>query len=222
MIDLRFNWPNDTPQILFLGAHSDDIELGCGGTILNICSENKKSEIKWVVFSANKERKEEAINSANKFLSSVENKKIIVYDFKENYFPYNASKIKECFDNLGKILNPDLIFTHYKSDLHQDHRTIFDLTLNTFRNHLILQYEIPKYDGDLGSPNIFCPIDKKVLNTKIKYLNETFQTQKNKPWFSDDTFRALPSLRGIESRSKSGYAEAFYCQKMNFSILNSH
>ena len=217
MLDLHFNWPSNSPKILFLGAHSDDIEIGCGGTILNICSENKNLEIQWVIFSANKERKKEAISSANNFLSSIGNKNIIVYDFKENYFPYNASKIKKSFEELGKSFNPDLIFTHYRLDLHQDHKTIYDLTLNTFRNHLILEYEIPKYDGDLGSPNTFFSINKRILDTKIRYINENFHSQKNKPWFSDETFRALSRLRGIESLSKSGYAEGFYCRKMNFS-----
>lgn len=214
-MDLLFNWPNKHPKILCLGAHSDDIEIGCGGTLLNLFSQNTNSEIQWIVFSANKERREEAIGSANNFLTPTKKKNIMIHDFKENYFPYYASKIKKSFDDLGKMFNPDLIFTHYRSDLHQDHKTIYDLTLNTFRNHLILEYEIPKYDGDLGSPNIFSCIDKKILDTKIRYLNDNFQSQKNKPWFSDETFRALPRIRGIESRSKSGYAEAFYCRKMN-------
>jgi len=219
MLDLRFNWPNESPKILCLGAHSDDIEIGCGGTILNICSQNLKSEIHWIVFSASKERKKEAISSANNFLVSIEKKNIIVHDFKENYFPYNASTIKESFDDLGRNFNPDLIFTHHRSDLHQDHKLIYDLTLNTFRNHLVLEYEIPKYDGDLGSPYIFSSLEEKILDTKIKYINENFQTQKNKPWFSDETFRALPRLRGIESRSPSGYAEAFHCRKMNLAKI---
>jgi LmbE family N-acetylglucosaminyl deacetylase len=219
MLDFLFNWPNGSPKILCLGAHSDDIELGCGGTLLNICSQNIEPEIQWVVFSANKERKKEAISSANSFLGSIEKKKIIVHDFKENYFPYNALKIKESFDELGINFNPDLIFTHYRLDLHQDHKLIYDLTLNTFRNHLVLEYEIPKYDGDLGSPHIFSFIDQNFLDTKIRYLIENFQTQKNKPWFSEETFRALPRLRGIESRSPSGYAEAFHCRKMNIAKI---
>ncbi len=222
MLDLKFNWPNKSPKILLLGAHSDDIEIGCGGTILNLCSQNIEPEIYWIVFSANKKRKEEALSSANNFLISIKKKNIVVHDFKENYFPYNASKIKESFDDLGKFFNPDLIFTHYKSDLHQDHKLIYDFTLNTFRNHLILEYEIPKYDGDLGSPHLFFSLEKIILDTKIKHINKNFQTQKNKPWFSEETFRALPRLRGIESRSPSGYAEAFHCRKMNLSNPKSH
>ena len=221
MLDLQFNWPNKRPKILCLGAHSDDIEIGCGGTILNICSQNIKPEIYWVVFSANKERKQEAIKSADIFLENSTKKNVIIHDFKENYFPYNAARIKDSFEELGELFSPDLIFTHYRADIHQDHKLIYDLTLNTYRNHLILEYEIPKYDGDLGFPHLFSPLKEKTLGTKIEYLYTHFQSQTNKPWFSEETFRALPRLRGIECKSKSGYAEAFYCRKIvlsNFEI----
>ena len=222
MVDLQINWSEKHPKILCLGAHADDIEIGCGGAILNLLANNIKSEICWVVFSANEERRQEALESAHLFLKNSTKKNIIIRDFRENYFPYNGGEIKEYFNELRGHFNPDLIFTHYRNDLHQDHRLIYDLTLNAYRDHLILEYEIPKYDGDLGSPHVFVPLDERVLDFKIKSLLKYFQSQKDKPWFSKDTFRALPRLRGIESKSQSGYAEAFFCRKMvlaNFELI---
>jgi len=222
MLDLQINWGGMHPKILCLGAHADDIEIGCGGTLLNMLSTNIKPEICWVVFSANEKRKEEALESANYFLSNSAKKHVFIRDFKENFFPYNGGLIKEYFNELKGFFNPDIIFTHYRRDLHQDHRLIYDLTLNAYRDHLIFEYEIPKYDGDLGSPHVFVPLDERGLDDKIKSLFKYFQSQKVKPWFSEDTFLALPRLRGIESNSPSGYAEAFFCRKMilaNFALI---
>jgi len=222
MLDLQIRCTGKNPKILCLGAHADDIEIGCGGTLMNICENEMQPEIYWVVLSANDERKQEALESADIFLENIEQKEIILCDFKENYFPYNGEEIKEFFDGMSKLFSPDLIFTHYRGDLHQDHRLISELTFNTYRDHLILEYEIPKYDGDLGSPHVFSPINKSVLDSKVNSLLKCFQSQKSKPWFSEDTFRALPRLRGIESKSQSGYAEAFFCRKMvlgNFKLV---
>ena len=200
-------------RILCLGAHSDDIEIGCGGTILKLLEQFQDIEIHWVVFSATDQRKEEALESANSFLKEVNNKTIIIQDFRERFFPYIGLEIKEFFDQLSKEIFPDLILTHYRDDLHQDHRLISELTWNAFRNHMILEYEIPKYDGDLGNPNFFVHLDESIYQQKISYLLKHFQTQFKKQWFDEETFSSILRLRGIESNAPDKYAEAFYCRK---------
>src|SRR5215510_4124336 len=161
---------DSSPRILCLGAHSDDIEIGCGGTILTLLESYPHSEFYWVVFSANQQRAYEAGNSANSFMKHAQGKHIIVKDFRESFFPYVGAAIKEYFEQLRHDFSPDLIFTHYRSDLHQDHRLISELTCNTFRNHLILEYEIPKYDGDLGVPNVFVPLSEPIYREKLQYI----------------------------------------------------
>lgn len=201
-------------QILCLGAHSDDIEIGCGGTILRLSHENPNACVTWVVFSGDERRATEARLSADSFLASVRHKTVVVKGFRDGYFPYLGVEIKEYFEELKQQLPPDLIFTHYRDDRHQDHRLISDLTWNTFRDDLILEYEIPKYDGDLGSPNFFVHLDESVSNAKTDRILEHFLTQDNRHWFTRDTFWSLLRLRGIECRSPGGYAEGFYCRKM--------
>jgi LmbE family N-acetylglucosaminyl deacetylase len=200
-------------KILCLGSHSDDIEIGCGGTVLRLTEAYKHMELYWVVFSSDEERKLEAQKSANLFLKLAKKKTIQIRNFRTSFFPYEGMQIKEYFEQLKEEFSPDLIFTHYRSDLHQDHRVISDLTWNTFRNHLILEYEIPKYDGDLGSPNFFVHLDDSICKKKTKYMLKTFQTQNNKQWFTEETFLAVLRLRGIESNAPKKYAEAFYCRK---------
>jgi LmbE family N-acetylglucosaminyl deacetylase len=205
----------DSPQrVLCLGAHSDDIEIGCGGTILQLFSSRRNLEVCWVVFSSGGEREREALASAGLFLAQAKQKEIIVKNFRDGFFPYDGAKIKEFFEDLKEHVSPDLIFTHFRDDRHQDHRTICDLTWNTWRNHLILEYEIPKYDGDLGSPNCFVPLRQDICNLKIKYICDVFQTQSNKAWLTEDTFQAILRLRGIECAAPDNYAEAFYCRKL--------
>jgi len=201
-------------RVLCLGAHSDDIEIGCGGTILKLIERYRKIRFYWVVFSADKERAKETLSSARSFLRGVTEKKIEVHNYRENYFPYIGSEIKDFFEKLEKTNNPDLIFTHFRNDLHQDHRLISELTWNTFRDHMILEYEIFKYDGDLGSPNFFVLLEKKTCQKKIRFLMENFESQRGKRWFSEEAFSSLMKLRGIESNSESGYAEAFFCRKI--------
>lgn len=200
-------------RLLCLGAHSDDIEIGCGGTILKLIEQFPDLEVYWVVFSAPGPRQAEALASANSFLGAIESKKIIIQDFRESFFPYIAIEIKEFFGQLSKTVSPDLVLTHYRHDLHQDHRLISELTLNAFRNHMILEYEIPKYDGDLGQPNFFVHLNPSIYQQKIDYLMQHFQTQFNKQWFDEETFSAILRLRGIESNAPDKYAEAFYCRK---------
>jgi LmbE family N-acetylglucosaminyl deacetylase len=215
MLKLVFNKTKESPlNILCLGAHSDDIEIGCGGTILRLISEYPQLHVDWVVFGASGLRIEEAQKSAEMFLAGVKKKQVIIHQFRDGYFPYHGAEIKDQFEELKDRTSPDLIFTHYRKDLHQDHRLIEELTWNTFRNHLILEYEIPKYDGDMGAPNFYIPFSVDVAMTKTRYLNACFGTQRSKYWFTDDTFTSLMRLRGVEARSESKYAEAFYAYKI--------
>jgi LmbE family N-acetylglucosaminyl deacetylase len=201
-------------KVLFLGAHSDDIEIGCGGTVLRLIGENPEIEVTWAVFSALGERGEEARKSAQEFLQDVRQKHVIIHEFKDGYFPHRGAEIKDIFEQLKLAAQPDVIFTHCRHDLHQDHRVLCELTWNTWRDHFILEYEIPKYDGDLGSPNFFVPLDKELCERKTDALVRFFQTQGNKHWFTSETFQAILRIRGVECKSPGGYAEAFYSRKL--------
>ncbi len=203
-----------TLQVLCLGAHSDDIEIGCGGTVLELLRTRRNLEFHWVVFSSGADRDLEARRSAGLFLKGAAKQNVDVLDFRNSFFPNEGIKLKEFFEDLKTRLSPDLILTHTRDDLHQDHRTINQLTWNTWRNHLILEYEIPKYDGDLGSPNFFVPFDRKICQRKIKHLMACFATQRNKHWFTQDTFQGLMRLRGIEANSSGRFAEGFYSRKL--------
>jgi LmbE family N-acetylglucosaminyl deacetylase len=205
---------NSSLSILCLGAHSDDIEIGCGGTILRLLHTYKNCDVTWVVFSAKAVRKREALSSARRFLKDTRRRTIITKGFKESFFPYRGEEIKGFFEQLKKRVAPNVIFTHYRYDLHQDHRVISELTWNTFRNHRILEYEILKYDGDLGQPNVYVPLTQALCEKKVKYLMEGFATQRSRRWFTEDTFNALLRLRGIESNASDKYAEAFFGRKI--------
>ncbi len=174
--------------------------------------ESRPVEFVWVVFSAGQAREQEAKESANLFLNNAAAKEVILKNFRNGFFPYTAVEIKEYFEELKEWCSPDLIFTHYGKDLHQDHRLISDLTWNTFRNHWILEFEIPKYDGDLASPNVFFELDEETCHRKCNNIIQCFKTQQEKHWFTAETFLSLMRLRGVESASR--YAEAFYCRKM--------
>ena len=202
-------------RILCLGAHADDIEIGCGGSILTFAeSRERPIEVCWVVFSARGERRREALKASALFLRDIQRKRVIVRNHRDGFFPYQGAGIKEFFERLKKEYAPDVIFTHYRDDRHQDHRLISDLTWNTFRSHLILEYEVPKYDGDLGSPNLFMELSPSILGTKVTHIVRAFRSQHHRQWFSEDTLRALPRLRGIESGGGQSFAEAFYCRKL--------
>ena len=209
---LRLNFSN-LKTVLCLGAHSDDIEIGCGGTILKLIRDHPDLNVVWVVFSGSARRSDEAKASARAFLKRAGNQKVILKNFRDGFFPVQQERVKEFFEEL-KPIQPDLIFTHFRDDRHQDHRVLSDLTWNTFRDHVILEYEIPKYDGDLQQPNVFASLDEKTSRDKAVMICQFFQTQGNKHWFSEDLFLGLMRVRGIECASKTKYAEAFYCRKM--------
>jgi len=205
-------------RLLCLGAHCDDIEIGCGGTILKLAVGPNEMEVRWVVFTSDARRKEEALQSATAFLKNVSNRKVIIHELRDGFLPYAGGEVKERFEQLKNDFAPDLILTHYRYDLHQDHRLVSELTWNTFRNHLILEYEIPKYDGDLGSPNLFVPLDESSCDMKFKTIVEAYRSQNGKHWFSRDLFSSLARLRGMEANAPSGYAEGFYCRKANLRL----
>ena len=205
------------PQhILCLGAHCDDIEIGCGATLAHLLEANPEARVTWLVLGSNQQRAQEATESAHAVLGRAKHKDIIVKSFRDGYFPYQGASIKECFEDLKRDLSPDLIFTHYRHDLHQDHRLVSETTWNTFRDHMILEYEIPKYDGDLGSPNVFMWLDRDACREKIANILRSFRSQADKRWFHEETFLALLRLRGLESNAPDGYAEAFYARKVVF------
>ena len=216
VISLKFTLPkNRPPRILALGAHSDDIEIGCGGTLSSLIDSYPGSEFLWVVLSASSERAREAEKSANIYLEGVFRKEIIIKHFRDGFFPYIGEAVKEYIETLKQRFRPDVVFTPYRYDLHQDHRLVSELTWNTFRDHLIFEYEILKYDGDLGSPNMFVPLDRSTCEEKIKRLMDCFESQVANSWFDEESFYALMRIRGVEANSATKYAEAFYCRKMS-------
>jgi LmbE family N-acetylglucosaminyl deacetylase len=204
-----------TPHtLLCIGAHSDDIEIGCGGAILRLTQNYPNLKVNWVILSAGEERAAEAEASAADFLRHAGSSRIRIQHFRDGYFPYIGGQIKDYFEQLKSEVEPDLIFTHCRHDLHQDHRITAELTWNTFRNHVILEYEIPKYEGDLQTPNFFIHLDEKLCRQKVSYLMQHFATQTNRYWFTPETFRGLMKMRGVESRAPGGYAEGFHCRKV--------
>src|SRR5271157_4918730 len=205
---------NGELKILCLGSHSDDIEIGCGGTILRLAGQYPGCEFHWVVFSASGVRATEAQRAAELFTGATGLKSPLLKTFPDGFMPFVGGDIKAVFEELKGAVSPDLIFTHSRKDAHQDHRLIAELTWNTFRNHLILEYEIPKYDGDLGQPNLFVPLEMEICQKKVRYIMDAFQSQHHKRWFQPETFLSLMRLRGMECNAASGYAEAFYCRKL--------
>ena len=210
--------PNRTGplKLLCLGAHSDDIEIGCGGTVLRLADETRDLEVRWIVFSATDVRAAEARDSAATFLSDVAAKQIEVFGFRDGYFPFQGAEIKDCFERMKHEFDPSLIFTHWQGDAHQDHRLLSQLTFNTFRNHMILEYEIPKIENDMGSPAFFVPLTRAHLQRKIDTILKYFTSQRSRNWFSEETFKSLARLRGIGCNAREGVAEAYYARKIVF------
>jgi LmbE family N-acetylglucosaminyl deacetylase len=201
-------------HILCLGAHCDDIEIGCGGTVSRMVAANRDVSVTWVVLGSTEQRAQEALLSADTVLAATQKKTVVINGFRDGFFPYHGADLKQYFEDLKATVTPDLVFTHYRNDLHQDHRLVSELTWNTFRDHLILEYEIPKFDGDLGSPNVFMWLDEAACRAKVTNILASFKSQAAKRWFREETFFALLRLRGMEANAPSGYAEGFYGRKV--------
>ncbi len=204
-------------SVLCLGAHPDDIEIGCGGTVMTILERYPEVDVHWVVLTGDTQRAGEARRSARRVLRRAKVRDVRVFTFRDGFLPYEGQRVKEAFEEL-KGLDPDLIFTHFRQDLHQDHRLVCELTWNTFRDHTILEYEIPKYDGDLRQPNVFVPLTNRVRRRKVDLLMSAFPSQAEKRWYSAETFEGLMRIRGVECSAPEGYAEAFHGRKLALTL----
>jgi LmbE family N-acetylglucosaminyl deacetylase len=212
-LDLQ-SMANGGRRLLAVGAHADDLEIGCGGTVLRLVEAGLVSEVWWIVLSGDETRAQEAEESAGIFLEGVPRCNVVLRDFRDGFFPNHGGEIKDFFEELKLAFEPDIVLTHRREDLHQDHRLVSELTWNTFRNHLILEYEIPKYDGDLRSPNVFVELPEEICRRKVDSLVTGFMSQSSRAWFTADVFWSLLRLRGLESNATSGYAEGFHCRKI--------
>ena len=212
MLELRFATTSQPPTILLLGAHCDDIEIGCGGTVMQLAQKHPGARFVWVTLSSDGERAAETRRAATLVLGGVKQPVVRVETFRGSYFPHCGLELKDYFETL-KQYRPDLILTHYRDDLHQDHRVTNELTWNTFRDHLILEYEIPKYDGDMGRPNTFVALTRSELKRKVDIVIDCFPSQATHQWFTRETFEGIARLRGIECNAPEGFAEAFYARK---------
>lgn len=213
MLSLSLAGGSQVRRILAIGCHADDVEIGCGGTLLALTRDFPSLEVTWVVLGAEGARADEARASAESFLGGAARSTVVVHSFRDGFMPYRGEEVKEAFEDL-KPVEPDLVLTHTRADLHQDHRLACELTWNTFRDHLVLEYEIPKVDGDLGSPNLFVPLSEEVAREKVDRILESFASQRDKHWFDAGVFLGLMRLRGMECRAPSGYAEAFFARKL--------
>lgn len=215
MLGLSLARPDGAPpRLLAVGAHADDIEIGCGATILRLVAEHPGLSVDWLVLSGHGDRAGEAADSAAAFLAGAGTTRVMIEGFRDGFFPYDGGAVKERFERLKAEVAPDLVLTHRLEDRHQDHRLVAELTWNTFRDHLILEYEIPKYEGDLGRPNLYVPVGQEHGERKVELLRKCFPSQAGRSWFSDDTFWATLRLRGIECNAPGRYAEAFQARKL--------
>jgi LmbE family N-acetylglucosaminyl deacetylase len=203
-----------TTELLVIGAHPDDIEIGCGGSILRWVEEQRIARVTWVVLSGAGEREEEARRSATAFLSGVADVAVRIEGFRDGYFPFQGGAIKDVFEEVKAETAPDIVLTHDRNDRHQDHRLVGELTWQSFRDHLILEFEIPKFDGELGEPNLYVELPDWAHTRKLRLLGDMFPSQADRHWFTDATFAGLARLRGVECRSQTGYAEAFRSRKI--------
>src|SRR5688572_22206266 len=216
MLALDLARPGKALRVLALGAHSDDIEIGAGGAILSWIASGADVSVDWCALSAPGERADEARASAMEFLAGAKHAAIHLGQFRDGYFPAERTAVKDWVEGLKRLEKPDVVLCHQRNDAHQDHRMVCELAWNTFRDHLILEYEIPKWDGDLGLPNFFVHVDADLARRKVALLMKHFGTQRSKHWFTEDTFMGLMRLRGVESRSPHQYAEGFHCRKVAF------
>ncbi len=207
-------------RFLFLGAHCDDIEIGCGGTLLSLAARYPQAEFHWVTFASDEVREPETRRCAERLLGKDVTRSCSVYTYRESHFPSQVPELKAEIESIKARVQPDVVFTHHREDRHQDHSTLSDLTWNSFRDHLVLEYEIPKFDGDLGQPNFFVPVTREHVELKIRILLEEFASQRDRYWFTDETFLSMLRIRGVEARSATGYAEGFYARKVQFGLLD--
>lgn len=215
MLKYAFDRPDASGlRVLLIGAHADDIEIGCGATILRLVREGLIASAHWVVLSAAGERTREAEEGANGFLDGIDDRTVTIEQFRDGFLPYSGGAVKDFFETLKASPQPDIVFTPRRDDLHQDHRLVGELTWNTFRDHAILEYEIPKYEGDLVTPNVYVRIPDWAAQRKVELIQSVFRSQQQRDWFSADLFLAHLRLRGIESRAPSGYAEGFVGRKV--------
>jgi LmbE family N-acetylglucosaminyl deacetylase len=218
MIDLSLR-PGSAPlRVLCLGAHSDDIEIGCGGTVMQWLRDGAALDVTWVVCSAPDTRRTEATRSAQALLRGAARRRIVIGDLEDSHFPSQMRELKAFCRQIRDEDKADVVFTHHVDDLHQDHRALAEVTWQTWRDHLVLEYEIPKFEGDLGRPNAFVPLEGSVARRKVDHLMRHFGTQRSKDWFRASTFEALMALRGIECRAADGMAEAFHARKVRISV----
>jgi LmbE family N-acetylglucosaminyl deacetylase len=208
--------PGRAPRLLCLGAHSDDLEIGCGGTVLELSKRYPEAKVRWVVMSGAGARGQEARASAKALLTGFAKTDVTIAEFRDGFLPQAYGELKEFFESLKKGPQPDLVLTHTLGDRHQDHRLIAELTWNTWRDVAILEYEIPKYEGDLGLPNVFVPLGKVAARRKLEHLLKHFGSQRSRRWFKAETFESHLRLRGIECNAATGYAEAFHGRKILF------
>lgn len=211
VLPLTFPRHGSALRVLCLGAHADDIEIGCGATVLELVGQG--AHVSWAVFSGDDQRAEEAARSARLFLGPTAGKRLVQHRFRDAHFPAEFAGIKESCEALA-ALRPDVVFTHFRDDRHQDHRVLSDLAWNTFRRHTVLEYEVPKWDGDLSRPNLFVPLPARAARRKVTLISRAFASQRSKDWFAADVFLGLMRLRGMECRARSGFAEAFYARKL--------
>jgi len=214
-IDLLAGVPG-AARILALGAHCDDIEIGCGGTMLRLAAARPQDEARWVVFTSTPARAEEARASAAAFLKGFARWRLVVHEFRDGFLPYSGAAVKDAFETLKRDFAPDLVFTHYRDDRHQDHRLVSELTWNTWRDHLVLEYEIPKYDGDFGSPNFFVPLPRALVERKAELVLEHYRSQAEKHWLDCELVLGVARLRGMECVAPDRLAEAFYSRKLAY------
>jgi LmbE family N-acetylglucosaminyl deacetylase len=214
MLAASLGAPGAPLRILCLGAHCDDIEIGCGGAVLRLLADRPGSTVRWVAFASNPTREVEARAGAGAFLEQAADRQVVIHKLRDGYLPFQGAEVKDAFEAAKADFRPDVILTHHRHDRHQDHRMIAELTWNTYRDHLILEYEIPKYEGDLGLPNLYLPLPEPVARRKIELVLRSYPSQAGKRWFRPGTFEAVLRLRGIECNAPEGFAEAFHATKL--------
>ena len=220
MLDLIGNLPKArVARILCVGAHCDDIEIGCAAALLALQAHQRRLEISWVVVSGPPQRRVEAQRAMTMLVRRAARGTLTCGDFRDGFFPAEYGAIKAFFESLKRLSAPDLIFCHERNDRHQDHRIVNEMVWSTFRDHMVLEYEVPKWDGGLGDPNVYVPVSAAQMRAKLRTLMTAYRSQRHRDWFSPETFMALARLRGIECRSRSGYAEAFHARKLRFTGL---